>query len=282
MSQRGPVLIFGGEGYLARHFCRYFSEISGGAVLAKTDVTQLKDVEKMMDLVKPAVVINAAGKTHGWGKANISGCEVNGEAKRQTWLVNTLAAAIVADACVKYGAYLVHISTGSIFQGDNEGKGFSETSVPTPTSWYAQTKVQGDGLVEERGVGAILRIQMPVSADEHPRNLITKLAGFKGVMDLKNSITVVPDLLSVVEQMFEKRPKGIFNVVNPCPTSHAEIVDWYCDLVDPEHRDEYSVVEGTVERCVLVTDKLESIGIQLPCAEWAIKECLRRYPTPLV
>lgn len=278
MTQTGPVVIFGGKGYLANHFYRYFSQISADVVLADTDVTQLKDVRKKLDEVKPSVVINAAGKTHGWGKTNIAGCEVSGEAIRQTWFVNTLAADIVAWACAERGIYLIHISTGSVFQGNNEGKGFSETSKPTPTSWYARTKVQGDGLVEARRAGAILRIQMPISADQHPRNLITKLAGATRVMDLRNSVTVVSSLLSVVEQVIHDRPVGIFNVVNPGAVSHPEIVGWYCDIVDPTHRSAFEVVEGTAESCVLSTQKLESIGIRLPCAEIAIKECLQRYP----
>jgi 3,5-epimerase/4-reductase len=284
MTEKGPVLIFGGKGYLASHFYRHFSGIDGGVVLAETDVTQLHKVNAILNAFKPRAVINAAAKTHGWGKANIAGCEVSPWAKQQTRRVNTNGAGIVAYMCAEHGAYLVHISTGSIFQGDNGGKGFLETSLPAPTSHYASTKLQGDGLVAARRVGAILRIQMPVSADEHPRNLITKLAGAKQVMDLRNSITSVPSLLSVIERMLEKRAIGIFNVVNPGPVSHPEIVDWYCDIVDSAHRGQYEVIAGTAESCVLSTEKLERIGIHLPCAEQAIKDCLRSYPidnTPL-
>ncbi len=289
MDDRTRILIFGasahGIGWLTERYARYFNRQPQrfAASISTADVTNGSMVATVLDAVRPDVVINTAGKTHGWGYPNIDGCQASQEAKDRTYQVNTIGAGIIGRQCLSRGIYLVHLGSGCIFDGSTEG-GFKETDTPNPVSWYAWTKVQADEILSQLGNTLILRIRMPISGEVHPRNLITKLAGGTHIINVLNSVTVVDELLQVTEQLMLLRGVGIYHVTNPVPVRHEQIMDWYCEIVDPDHRERYQMVGlheyKTLARrsnCVLSTEKLQKVGIHMSDAPDAIRQCLAEY-----
>jgi dTDP-4-dehydrorhamnose reductase len=275
---KGPkVLIFGRSGYLARAYSRYFSS----SVLSKADITNSKEIRHAIQESRPDVVINVAAKTRGAQHNSTRGCEESPELIEITRKVNSEGAGLVAQECSGLGIYLVHLSTGSIFQGDNHGDGFREDDTPTPIGHYAQMKVEGEQRVLRANAGAVLRIQMPVSGQPHQRNLITKLENAQDIMSIRTSITVVPDLLYATRCVIEQRLMGIYHVVNSPATNPIEIMCWYCSLVNPRHPFKNVSHQEAMRRgyydCVLSTTKLEAKGIVLPSTEQAVKACLEEY-----
>ena len=81
---------------------------------------------------------------------------------------------------------------------------------------------------------SILRIRMPISEKDTPRNLINKLIGYKKVIDIPNSVTFMNDLVSCIDWAVNNKPGGIFHVVNPQPLTAAHIMNVYKKYV-PEH-----------------------------------------------
>jgi len=125
---------------------------------------------------------------------------------------------------------------------------------------------------------------MPIDDRPHPRNLIDKLKGYPKVIDVPNSMTIVPDMISGLGQMIDKRLDGVYNMVNPGTITAAEIMERYKCLVNEEHvfgimsLDELNnTVTQERSNCVLSSDKLERAGIILPDIHLAVDECLRSY-----
>lgn len=276
MNQK--ILIFGTKGWLANKLAGFLNN----ATLASVDIAKPRDVAVAMDLVKPDVVINAAGKT---GRPNIDWCE---DHKAETYYSNITGAVVLAKACSERNIYLVHLSSGCIFDGESPFPGgWTEEDIPNPVSYYGQTKVEAEfRLLDIDGKILIIRLRMPVDKEPGIRNLITKITRYPKVIDVINSVTVVDDLLNTTAYLVDCQHTGVFHVVNPVPVRHQEILEWYRELVDPNHSHEMITVEQMYEQglakagrsnCVLNTEKLARTGIFLPDAPEAIRNCLREY-----
>jgi 3,5-epimerase/4-reductase len=194
---------------------------------------------------------------------------------------------VLGASCMKRGIYLVHFSSGCIFDGPSPGPhGWRETDTPGTVSHYAESKVKGEmGLSDADTL--ILRLRMPIDGDRHPRNLITKLAGYPEVIDVNNSVTVIPDFLEAMRMLVERRKTGVYHVTNPVPVRHTNILAWYREIVNRNHDYKLVPVEemsrlATTGRsnCILDTTKLESEGIFMRPANVAIRGCLHEYARP--
>lgn len=64
--------------------------------------------------------------------------------------VNTLAPQILAGACLKHQALLVHISTDYVFDGDGTSP-YKVDALVNPQSVYGSTKAEGERLIRESG-----------------------------------------------------------------------------------------------------------------------------------
>jgi 3,5-epimerase/4-reductase len=78
-----------------------------------------------------------------------------------------------------------------------------------------------------------LRIRMPIVGYDHPRNFITKIASYARVVDIPNSMTVLPELLPLAVDMATRKLTGTVNLTNPGAISHNEILTLYRKHVDP-------------------------------------------------
>ena len=273
------TIVFG-RGYLGNRI----AEALGYELAPKFDVLDTPALETFLDTSKPKVVINAVGKTGGPGMPNIDWCETH---KAETLRSNVLAALAIGVACSERGIYFVHLGSGCIYKGDNNGKGFSEEDEPNffGPQFYAKTKILAEKALKELpGRVLQLRIRMPIDDGHHPRNLIDKLRSYPRVIDTQNSMTTVPHMLPAVRALIEKRRTGIYNLVNPGTISAAEIMRLYADIVDPSHKFEVMTLEeldkatvGKRSNCMLDTSKLEAEGIKMPEIYEAVRECLRQY-----
>ena len=70
-----------------------------------------------------------------------------------------------------------------------------------------------------------LRLRLPISDDflNCPRNLICKLLGYKRLVNIQNSMTVLPELLPLSIQLAKRRRCGIMNFTNPGCMTHSEV-----------------------------------------------------------
>ena len=281
---RQKILIFG-PGWLGHKYGDFFHDKDGyEANIWRTDIASRADVAADLYHYKPSVVINTAGKT---GRPNIDWCESHRE---ETWRSNVEGPKNLAELCAANGVYLVHLSSGCIFNGISpDPDGWTEDDAPNPVSFYTETKVAGDDIVRQYPV-LILRIRMPVDKYPSERNLISKLARYPKIINVLNSVTVIDDLLDTTLKLIEARRTGIYNIVNEGPITHQEIMSDYVRIVDPMHCYELISVEELYEQglvitgrsnCILSTDKLKKEGIVLPNSMARIRMCLEEYKNHL-
>ena len=162
-------------------------------------------------------------------------------------------------------------------------EGWKETDFANPKSFYSKTKYACDLMLGEMPHVTTLRLRMPVSEQDNPRNLINKLRGYKQVIDIPNSMTFMSDLTRCIEWAALNRPGGIFHVTNPQPLTAAQVMREFQKYV-PEHKFEYiteqqldSMTVAKRSNCLLNTDKLRLAGFQMSDSEEALERCMAAY-----
>jgi len=105
----------------------------------KLDITSESAVEALFADFQPDVVINAAAYTA------VDKAEQDSDTAEA---VNALGPQLLASACDKYGAALLHISTDYVFNGE-AAVAYQESDPVAPLGAYGSTKLKGDELVAE-------------------------------------------------------------------------------------------------------------------------------------
>ena len=133
------------------------------------------------------------------------------------------------------------MGTGCIFKFDNdhpyeeEKNGFIESSKPNFFgSGYSIVKGFTDQIMSLFSNVLNLRIRMPITGEPNPRNFITKITTYEKICSIKNSMTVLPELLPMAFELAKQNYTGTLNLTNPGLISHNEILEMYKEIVDPE------------------------------------------------
>ena len=119
----------------ARHHLSY--PLSRG-IYSPLDITRQDDVQRVMALHKPDVIINTAAMTQ------VDQCETEKEA---CWLANVTAVEYLVRACERFGSRLIHISTDFIFDGSHGP--LAENELPGPVNFYGESKLAGEQIVQQ-------------------------------------------------------------------------------------------------------------------------------------
>ncbi len=256
------IVVFG-RGYLGRRLASSLPD----AVLSEASITDADAVRAAVRAHGATAVINAAGKT---GRPNVDWCETH---QRETWMANVVGPLVLADVCADLGAYLLHIGSGCVFYGPSPSPGgWRETDHANPLSYYSKSKYAADLALSSVPNVGVARIRMPLDSKPDPRNLITKLAGYRFVIDVENSVTVVDDFLHVAKELVARRAEGVFHVTNPGVMRHRDLLDAYRRRVDPKHAAEFIPAEELTARglasaarsnCVLSSERLASLGVAM-------------------
>lgn len=268
-----PLLIFGANGFMGTALRSVFPQ----AVTPRVDIADRQQVASALDEYRPAVVINAAGRS---GHPNVDWCETHRE---ETIRSNVTGPLTLLELCAARHIYWVHIGTGCVYEGSNEGNGFAESDPPNFSgSFYARTKSWIDQMLADFPV-LVVRPRMPFDHSDHPRNLIAKLRKYDKLLDEPNSLTSLDDFTHTTRELVRQRATGVFNVVNPGASSPWRVMELYRELVDPNYRcqriDRHQLSELTLaarSNCLLSTKKLADHGIHLVPVETALRRTLKR------
>jgi 3,5-epimerase/4-reductase len=253
-----------------------------------------KQIEKILDRDKPDVLINCIGRT---GSPNVDWCEDN---KHATAQANTVIPTMVAEACYKRSIHFIHIGSGCIFYGNSPNMvygtkqfapfdsfavdtGWKENDFANPESYYSKTKYSADLLIGSLPNTSILRVRMPISDKNSPRNLLNKLRKYNKVIDIPNSMTFMSDFVKCIDWCANNHKTGMYHVTNPGTLTAAQIMNEYKKYV-PEHNfeviNEFELGSLTVAKrsnCLLDSSKLLADGFVMTPAEEALKTCMSIY-----
>lgn len=145
-SMASEILIYGGSGKLGKAI----QSLQTNVICPERDLCDITDgnqVNYFLDKYKPKIVINCAALV------GTKECELD---KQKAWATNVEGAINIARACQEIGARHVYISSAAIFDG-NKGL-YKESDYPTPTFYYAMTKVAAEQGVQMLPNFAIIRL----------------------------------------------------------------------------------------------------------------------------
>jgi dTDP-4-dehydrorhamnose reductase len=202
--------------------------IQEGYIYQPLDITDEHQVAEMFAKYKPDVVINTAAMT------NVDACENNREQAKQLNVdaVGYQVKALEALRSADYDPHYIHLSTDFIFDGENGP--YREDDTPNPLSWYAQTKLDAEKIVEASTVRwAILRTIIVYGVADFmsrsnvvlwAREALGKGQKINVVDDQFRSPTLAEDLAEGCILCSEKGAQGIYHVSGKDIMSILELV----------------------------------------------------------
>lgn len=271
------ILVFGSKGFIGGRMLESWQD----AVGTDARIDDKEAVLKALDEHKPDAVVNAAGKT---GRPNIDWCETH---QVETYRSNLVGPLVLAEACQERGVYLLHLASGCIFYGPSpDPRGWTEEDFANPLSFYSRVKYSADLVLGKMPNVGIARIRMPIDDKPSDRNLINKLVNYKQVIDVENSVTIIPDMIETCYRLIQKRGVGVFHVTNPGTARHRQILDLYREFVDPNHRNEWITDEEMMKRglakaarsnCILQSERLKALGVEMRPIDVALRDTMMKY-----
>jgi UDP-glucose 4,6-dehydratase len=299
-TKRDRVVLMWGLGWIGGLF-KPILEAKGFTVVAATSRADNKAaVEAEIAAVKPTHVVSMIGRTHGPGFTTIDYLEQPGKLK-ENLNDNLYAPLVLAGAAKAAGCHMLYLGTGCIFEYDadrkislsplNEGAGsigFTESSLPNFFgSGYSTVKGYTDRLMAELyGDSALnVRIRMPISSQDNPRNFISKIIQYQNICSIQNSMTVLDDILPVLADCMVRGDVGTLNAVNPGTLDHRAILTMYKELQNKEHTwNEISnaelvggFVKGARSNNYLETKRLEGLSPDVPSLADSVRRILTEH-----
>ena len=257
-------LIWGGGGWIGSMLLKLLEAEGYVAIVAKSRLQDYVGICKELQEVKPDFVLNCAGLT---GIKNVDWCQ---DHKQDTYLVNTIGVINLADACWRIGIHMTNYATGCIYAYDEKhpmGTKFTELDPPNfQGSVYSCSKARAEDLLSIYDNVLTLRIRLPVSADMHPRNLISKLSNYARVVNIPNSITILPEMLPISIKLTLAKCKGIYNFTNPGVMTWNELLTLYKKYIKEDHtwenfteEEQNAVLRSKRSNCELDVSKLQAV-----------------------
>ena len=253
MADMQKILITGSNGLLGQklviHFSKWYEVLSTDLQpesfipikhfqYTPLDVTNFSLVDELLTDFAPELIINAAAYT------DVDGCE---EHKELAWQVNVEAVRNLADYCKRSKIKLVHYSTDYIFDGINGP--YAEDARPNPISYYGQTKLLSEEIIQESGVEYLLirsNVLYGIGEKVKENFFLWMIRKFKagqpfGVADDQfNNPTLAENLALATLEAVERNLKGIINLAGSEYLSRydfalrvAEIFGFDANLVSP-------------------------------------------------
>ena len=243
------ILITGGSGLLGSNIAKLAApKFEVYATYNKNEVS-MKDIhffqidltkkEQLVKIeqIKPDFIIHCAALT------NVDYCE---DYPDEAYNQNVLASINIAEIAPKIGAYLMHISTDSVFDG---GKGnYKENDIPNPINIYGRTKLEAEQNISSiHACSCIVRTNIygwnkrdKFSLAEWMLNKLTNNEELPALKDIYFSPMLVNDLAEVLFKLQERKYEGIIHIAGSETCSKlgfaymiAEVFDLDKSLIKP-------------------------------------------------
>jgi len=283
------ILVTGANGQLGneiRRICRNFPGLEFIFTdVDMLDITNPDAVSVFMEASRPAIVVNCAAYT------NVDAAEENVKNVRK---INSLAPQVLAAACAMQDAFLIHISTDYVFDGEAT-EPYSEDDETNPISVYGNSKLEGEEKIRTVFDNyLIIRTSWMYSEFGHNfvRTIIS-LAKERETLEIVNdqfgSPTYARDLANCIIDIIIKsilNPKaylpGVYHYSNQGSCSWFEFAQEILDIAGiksckliPVSSEQFPSVAKRPRYSVLDTSKVrQSFGIGIPNWRDSLRECL--------
>ena len=175
------------------------------------DISNRHEVEGVLRLTKPDVIINTAAMTQ------VDDCELEREA---CWKANVTAVEHLVRTCAALHIHLVHVSTDFIFDGSHGP--LDENAIPAPVNYYGESKLAAEKVIQNSDISwAILRtvLVFGITNDMSRSNIVLwvkksleQKKNIQVVNDQWRTPTLAEDLAKGCYLAAKKRARGIYNI----------------------------------------------------------------------
>ncbi len=290
-------IIAGCRGQLGTALEQHLSSDPDCQVVAAVDLPEvdLADRGAVAELFRgfdspPDFLVNAAAFTH------VDRCEREPEAAHRG---NVLAPEVLAEACVKHGVRLVHVSTDYVFAGDSETP-YTEEDAPAPRSGYGRTKLAGEQAVLSLCPNSLIvrtswvfgrgRNFIAAILEQAQKRRTGELEGpLKVVADQHGRPTYAYDLAEGILGLLKRPADGIFHLANSGVATWWDLaracLDYagFSDLsVERIRTDELVLDAPRPAWSVLDTSKAEAVGVTMRSWQDALSAYLESDESPIV
>ncbi|MFA5097260.1 MAG: dTDP-4-dehydrorhamnose reductase [Candidatus Margulisiibacteriota bacterium] len=275
------LLVTGARGMVGS----YVEEVFDGEKLVMTDIPEMDvtDKDKVFGLVskhKPDFVLHLAAET------NVDLCETQID---HAYRVNAMGAYYVALACKKYGAKMIHISTGGVFNGKGRYVN-TEFDMPDPQNIYSKAKYEGERLIKDLlNDFYIFRAGWMIGGgpklDKKFVGKMIELFGAKDNLEVVNdkfgTPTFAKDLLEGIKKIIKTGNYGLYHLGNSggsctrydIALEIAKIIGKKTQII-PVSSDRFPLPAPRAESEAMANYKLELMG-QNPMPDW--RKSLKAY-----
>lgn len=200
-----------------------------GYIYEQMDILNPEQVRHVLLKYKPDAIIHTAAMT------NVDTCE---NEKEMALALNVDAVATLVSLCEEFDIQLIHLSTDFVFDGQNGP--YSEEDQPNPLSYYGETKLMAERIIEaSKCRWAILRtiIVYGIVSDMSRSNIVLWAKGAleKGmplniVNDQWRMPTLAEDLADACVAAVNFDVNGIYHVSGKDMMSISELVALVADF----------------------------------------------------
>ena len=234
------ILVTGGNGQLGCSLRLASAESCHRFVFTdveELDITSAEAVEAFFEREKVDVVVNCAAYTA------VDLAEDN-EALADE--INHKAVALLAEACKRYDATLIHISTDYVFSGEANAP-YTEECATAPLGAYGRTKLAGEKAIAESGCNSVI-LRTAWLYSEFGRNFCKTMQSLtasrpevKVVADQVGTPTYAGDLAAAITYIIDS------NQLDKCGIYHYSnegVCSWYdfaCEIARLSGNDECEI-----------------------------------------
>jgi len=289
------ILIYGSRGWIGQQFVQLCDTNDISYVCGNARCDSLSGLEHEITTHSPSHVVSFIGRTHGSiGDTNYTTIDYLEQDGKLVENINDnlFSPMQLALLSLKYGFHYTYLGTGCIFKFDDshpfgeEINGFTEDSTPNFFgSSYSIVKGFTDRLMKLLEHTVLnLRIRMPITGEQNPRNFITKITTYEKICSIPNSMTVLPDVLPYVLDMMRNHTTGTINLTNPGLISHNDILSMFKEVVDPSfawlnftEEEQRKILASERSNNYLDTTRLESLYPDIKPIKRSIYDILLEY-----
>jgi dTDP-4-dehydrorhamnose reductase len=280
------ILLFGADGQLGTDLHRLLRERGDEVVPSvetELDICRTAGVERLIDSVSPAVVIN----TTAYHK--LEDCDLRPEI---AFAVNATAVRGLARACHTKGCLLVHFSTDYVFDG-TKGAAYSECDKPNPVNVYGVSKLAGEHLIAftaeryfiVRTSGLYGLAGSAGKGGNFVENMLKRAAAVDTVRVVDDQVltpTYTVDLAEMVSRIIRTGHYGLYHVTSEGQCSWYEFTREFFRLQGvtttllPVTTDQFPSPVKRPAFSVLSKERLRSVGLgSMPTWQDALSRYLR-------
>jgi len=250
-----PVLVVGGSGQIGQQLVRLlharrrpvvgtYCHNARGGMLA-LDASDAEQARRVVDEVRPAVVVNAANARGG-----SDACERDPSLAERYHFGNGRN---LADAARRADARFVQISTDYVFDG-RDGPYDDEDAAPAPLSRLGQAKLRLESYIAERMQDALI-VRTSFVFSWTPRSKTRNFAmqvllnhksgeAMRVPVDQVGNVTYAPNFAAGLFELIEMRAQGVYHLAG---TTRCSKYAWAMRMVDVFDLDPALIVGVTTE-----------------------------------